>query len=342
MAEQLKNPSNRDTEAAWRYHNDTKHSWQSINNDTHHLDWSNQPSPFKLYTNLEGEKLPTDLPSNGVSALTALARPSNSEEESLPTLRDLAALLYYSAGITKRGVVPGGQMYFRAAACTGALYHIELYLVCGDLPDLAAGVYHFGPPDFSLHTLRDGDYRGVLVEATGGEPSIAQAPAVMLTTSVYWRNSWKYRDRAYRHAYWDSGTILANLLAVGNANKVPLKVVTSFVDSRVNRLLDVDDQREVALQLVPVGKAPGQSIPSAPKMPPLNLDVAPYSHHEVDYRAIREMHAASSLTWTEEPQDLRTGFTPINDCLEPQGQLFPMEEVSEADLPSDAIESVIL
>ena len=53
---------------------------------------------------------------------------------------------------------PGGQvMHFRAAACTGALYHIDVYLVCGDLPGLAAGVYHFGPHDFALRRLRAGD-----------------------------------------------------------------------------------------------------------------------------------------------------------------------------------------
>ena len=30
----------------------------------------------------------------------------------------------------------------------------------GDLPNLKAGVYHFGPGDFALHLLREGDYRG--------------------------------------------------------------------------------------------------------------------------------------------------------------------------------------
>ena len=54
-------------------------------------------------------------------------------------------------------------MLFRAAACTGALYHIDLYVVCGDLEGLEAGVYQFSPQDFSLRRLRAGDYRSVLV-----------------------------------------------------------------------------------------------------------------------------------------------------------------------------------
>ncbi|HZA23119.1 MAG TPA: dehydrogenase, partial [Dehalococcoidia bacterium] len=146
--------SNRDIHAAWRYHNSTKHSWHSVHTTAYYLDWNNQPTPFKAYPRLEGEKLSTDLQSSEMPALIALVAPSIWAEEYVPNRSDLAALFYYAAGITKRGIVPGGQMYFRAAACTGALYHIELYLVCGDLPDLPAGVYHFGPHDFSLRQLR--------------------------------------------------------------------------------------------------------------------------------------------------------------------------------------------
>ena len=47
-------------------------------------------------------------------------------------------------------------MLFRAAACTGALYHIDLYLVCAELQDISAGVYHFSPHDFALRRLRRG------------------------------------------------------------------------------------------------------------------------------------------------------------------------------------------
>ena len=166
---------NRDIEAAWRYHNGTKLSWQSVHSIGHYLDWSNKPIPFKIYPHLEGEKLPGDLPSSGVPAL---AGSPAQVEEWVPTRRDLARLFYFAAGITKRGVFPGGEIYFRAAACTGALYHIEIYLVCGDLPDLPAGVYHFGPHDFALRRLREGDYRGVLVEATCDEPAVSVAPAV--------------------------------------------------------------------------------------------------------------------------------------------------------------------
>ena len=111
----------------------------------------------------------------------------------------IAQLLYLSAGITRHRKYPGGEIYFRAAACTGALYEVELYLVCGDLPNLAAGVYHFAAAEFGLRRLRAGDYRSVLIEATAAEPAIAHAPLTIVCTCTYWRNAWKYQDRTYRH-----------------------------------------------------------------------------------------------------------------------------------------------
>src|SRR5207249_4854405 len=125
----------------------------------------------------------------------------------------LARLCYFANGITR--VLR--RMPFRAAACTGALYHIELYLISGDLADLPAGVYHYAAHDNALRRLRRGDYRRSLVSATGGERSVAQAPVVMALSTTFWRNAWKYEARAYRHAFWDSGTILANLLSVAAA-----------------------------------------------------------------------------------------------------------------------------
>src|SRR4029077_12252766 len=99
-------------------------------------------------------------------ALAALADSGTARDDGPPVDRAaLARLLYFSTGIVRRRSYPGGEMFFRAAACTGALYHIDLYVVCGPLPDLEAGVYHFGPHDFALRRLRDGDHRATLVAA---------------------------------------------------------------------------------------------------------------------------------------------------------------------------------
>jgi hypothetical protein len=41
--------NNRDIQAAWKYHDGTKHSYWSIRNNPHFLDWANRPQPFKIY-----------------------------------------------------------------------------------------------------------------------------------------------------------------------------------------------------------------------------------------------------------------------------------------------------
>jgi SagB-type dehydrogenase family enzyme len=310
--------------------------------DPHYLDWQNQPLPFKIYQGLEPIPLPHDLGSSGVPALAAVSLGSRPPATSaLPTLTLLASLLHFTAGITRRRTYPGGEILFRAAACTGALYHIELYLVCGDLPGLEAGVYHFGPADFALRRLRKGDYRGTLVHATGGEPSVVEAPVTIICTGTYWRNAWKYRARTYRHCFWDTGTLLANLLAVTAAHAVPARAVIGFVDHAVNHLLGLDVEREVALTLVTLG-LPQQAPPGPP--PPaetLTLETVPLSRKEVEYPAIRAMHAASSLESEAEASAWR-GRTPVRVWPEPSGSLFPLRPISEADLPGDSIEQVIL
>ena len=327
--------TNSDLEAAWSYHDGTKHSWQSIHADSHFLDFPNQPLPFKIYEDLEPVRLPKDFSNTGVAALSAIA--GGGVPGSEPDLGSLAAILYYSAGITKKGVYPGGEMLFRAAACTGALYHVEVYLVCGPLPGLEPGIYHFGAHDFALRRLRRGDYRATMVEACGYEPSVASAPASLVLTSTFWRNSWKYRARAYRHCFWDSGTMLANMLAVSSARGVEAKVVAGFADGAINQLLGLDAEKEVSLAVVPLGKgSPG--CPPPPPAPDLDLKTAPLSPTEVEYPAIGAMHSASSLCTGREARGWR-GSAPGPSAKATGGPLRALEPLEDG--AGDTIEGTI-
>ena len=334
--------ANEDVAVARGYHERTKHSEERLRASAQ-LDWDSQPVAFKLYRNLEPIPLPRELEPGTVSALSASSASVGREAETaeqLPGLRTLARVLYYSAGITKVSRSRGGNVYFRAAPNTGALYHVDLYLACRELPDLAAGVYHFGAHDFALRRLRVGDYRGAFVDAAGGEPSLAQAPVVVASASTYWRNAWKYRERAYRHAFWDGGTLHANLLAVAAAQGLAAKVVVGFADRDVERLLGLDPAREGALALVPLGRT-AEPPASAPDAPLLNLETEPLSSSEIDYPAIRELHSASSLGHGAEVARWRGGLLP-RPGADPLGELFPLRALAEADWPAEPLERVIL
>jgi SagB-type dehydrogenase family enzyme len=334
--------SNRDVESAWTYHNSTKHSFWSIRNNPHFLDWANKPLSFKLYPTLEPLLLPRDFTQTGSAALSTITQTATQTEgEVVPDLSRLGALLFFSAGITKRRTFPGGEIFYRAAACTGALYEIEMYMVCGDLPDLPAGVYHFGPGDFALRKLRSGDYRGALVRATGAESSVSHAPLTLVCTGNYWRNAWKYQARTYRHFGWDNGTILANVLAMCAALALPARVVLGFVDAEVNRLLNLDTNREVAFSLIPIGHS--AELPPEPPMEiePLKLDTVSLSETEIDYPAMRAMHEASSLQSGEKVAEWR-GQTRMAVSPPIRGASTSLKFDEERVNSVDSIEEVIL
>ena len=334
-------PRNLDPAATWSYHNGTKHSRQSVYSSMHTLDFANQPRPWKLYADiLPLVPLSPHVAVTHTAALDSFGgRPSKSIEHRLPTLEELAAVLLLSAGTTKQLSTPGRAMNFRAAACTGALYHIELYIVTGGLLGLEAGVYHFGVHDNSLRQLRSGDFRGVLAEATAREPAVVHAPATIVYTSTYWRNSWKYQARAYRHCYWDSGTILANSLAAANAHGLPTSVVTGFVDEQINALLDVDQTEETVLELLPLGYV-DESAPDAPTIQPLGLKTVPLSPYGgADYPAIREIHAASSLVSQQEVHSWRGRGNPA-PTPSTQGVVVALPETPAVE--AQLLENVII
>jgi SagB-type dehydrogenase family enzyme len=333
---------NRDTQASWSYHEATKHSYASVRANTHVLDWANRPLPFKIYPAIEPLPLPRDVTQTGVSALSAIAQPLRSPSgEGAPDFKDLSRVLYFSAGITRYRKYPGGEIYFRAAACTGALYEIELYVVTGDIDGLDAGVYHFNPADVSLRLLRKGDYHGNLARATAFRSSIVHANTVIVCTGTYWRNAWKYQARTYRHFGWDHGTLLANMLAVSAASGLPTEIVLGFLDAEVNTLLDLDTHREVSWCLVPIGRTTASSFLVHREVLPLGLETIESSKHEVEYPAMLAMHEASSL---ESQQDVSqwSGKQTSSASYVPADKAILLRPLTEQEQPTDTIEQVVL
>src|SRR2546426_286621 len=125
--------SGRDTASIRRYHDATKHSFASIRQSPHTLDWDNMPLPFKVYTALEPIALPRDFATSTRPVLAALADPGAAAGPGPPLGRTtLAHLLYFTAGVLRRKPYPGGEIYFRAAA-TRLATRLAVAAAC-DLP----------------------------------------------------------------------------------------------------------------------------------------------------------------------------------------------------------------
>jgi SagB-type dehydrogenase family enzyme len=285
---------NDDITTALEYHESTKHSEISLQLSRHYLDWDNKPSVFKIYTKLPSIPLPQDFPQPTLDALTSVSSimPTVKSVTTLDT-RSLSEILFFSDGITRKMKYPYGTYFMRAASATGALYPIELYVVCQDMADsgnggLDAGVYHFCPGDFSLTKLRAGDYRVELAAATATKIAqeedndsnkhniITTSPATIIFTSIAWRNAWKYQSRSYRHWYWDSGVIAANLLATTVSIGMPTALIMGFVDDAVNSLLRLDDKQEAAIAMAVLGIGLSKSSSSSSSAPVLSAEEKDY------------------------------------------------------------------
>lgn len=295
--------TNWDLDYAREYHDLSKLTPDSV--QTRSVNASIIPRTHKLYRDLPS--LP--LPRPGLSserALTSIRGGRTDRGGAALDLPVLSGLLHFSAGITRRTQIGDVTKAFRAASCTGACYHIDLHVVSGPLDGLHAGVYQYAVQNESLVPLRDGDSRGAVVEATCGAAAASYAEAFIVLTSTFWRNAWRYEDRTYRHAFWDSGTILANLLALTAAHGLEATLLLGFVDQQVNRLIDVDGEHEAALGVVALGRADG-ALPRAPDpVERLALPTEPLSAVEIEYPSIGRIHEASALIHCDAVQRWRS------------------------------------
>src|SRR5579884_1513893 len=97
--------------AAWRYHQATNHSVESLRRNRHTLDWANQPRPYKRYAQpLAQMPLSPATPPSSMPALQALASSVSTGVERTPDLPLISFLLQLSAGITKVLHFPQGDM----------------------------------------------------------------------------------------------------------------------------------------------------------------------------------------------------------------------------------------
>ncbi|HMK33589.1 MAG TPA: SagB/ThcOx family dehydrogenase [Desulfomonilaceae bacterium] len=283
--------------SALHYHLRT--SYDRYRMSGHSLDWSAQPEVFKSYRDRPAFALPqvTRWPQDRISD-TYLGK-IEPEPETAVSLDRLATILMLTQALTAKSSHGGTDFYFRSVASAGALYPFETYVSCRNVPGLADGMYHHAVARQLLIQLGQGDYTAVdLPSAPVPEESVAAV--TFFLTAIFFRSSWKYRDRAYRYHLLDTGHLGENLAQALTVSRMPFCLSYDFDDESVNDLLGLDTNREVCLAVAAGwGKAARGHEKEATHG--VSGDVEPASHvsaREVDYPEIREIHKISSTVIT--------------------------------------------
>jgi hypothetical protein len=153
-------------------------------------------------------------------------------------LPQASRLLHLSAGVVRTMLRPYATWLFRAAGSAGGRFPLELYLSVPEGHGVPAGVHWYQPEAHALVQV--------------GPPPENGAPTVVVT-GVPWRTGWRYRERGYRHVYWDAGTMLSQLLAVATSAGLEPSLFTRFPDAAVTSLVGADGIHEWPIAVVTLG-----------------------------------------------------------------------------------------
>ena len=277
------------------YHRTT--CYDRLKMEGHSLDWPHQPALYKSYPNRHTINLP-DIQGRYESkrwGLHYISSPQNKSPD-FELLADILQLAYCHTAVTRH---PNGRFYYRSAASAGALYPMELYIGSYGVEGLKPGIYHYDLMHRQLTVIREDNFRHDVMSASP-EQCPPTPVATFFITGIFFRSAWKYRKRAYRYVLLDTGHLLQNLLFALNSERLPHFITYDFNDLHMNRLLEIDDTREVCLACVhlinPVGKS--DAFKKAVKIPASNPELArasKTSSNEISYDDITGIHAAGNF-----------------------------------------------
>jgi SagB-type dehydrogenase family enzyme len=194
------------------YHERTKHFPTRPANSSGYLDWANQPEPFRSYEGVNTVQLPFANTDKSVNYFDLFERRNNNFQPF--SLSNIALLLELSMGLSAWKSYSGTSWALRMNPSSGNLHPTETHLVLPPLKedDNSGGVFHYNPLLHILETRAEFDeefWRKV-------EENFHQKGFLIGLTSIYWRESWKYGERAFRYCNHDIGHAMACLNFAAN------------------------------------------------------------------------------------------------------------------------------
>lgn len=173
------------------YHRRTKHAPTRYALGPAFLDWTSQPSPFRRFDGAPRIELPLRDREETAPFPGPALRPAPLDRMALGLFLELGF------GISAWKSYEGSTWALRNNPSSGNLHPTETYLLAnaGDGLDECAALYHYAQEDHALE--QRAIFEAPLVLPEGG--------FVLGLSSVPWRESWKYGERAFRYCQLDVG-----------------------------------------------------------------------------------------------------------------------------------------
>jgi len=213
-------------EVVLEYHDRTRHGLDRFAAGPGRMDWSTEPDPFRRFAGAPLERL--DLHDDAGTPPYDLLFPDGALPAAPLDRGSFSRFLYYSLAVSAWKEHHGVRWSLRVNPSSGALHPTECYVVTDALA--RPGLYHYAPREHGL------ELRAELDAARCGPPQGFLAAL----TSIVWRESWKYGERAYRYCQQDLGHALAALRLSAAMLGWRLFVVSSAGDDEIARLVGLD------------------------------------------------------------------------------------------------------
>ena len=209
------------------YHQRTQHTLQAYAKGPEALDWSEQPDPFRSFNGAACISLPLLDKDHPSPPFADLFRPAGNVPSQL-NLEHIAALLELSLGISAWKSYMGDRWALRCNPSSGNLHPTEGYVVASGIGDLTDGVYHYRPDEHLLEQRS-------CIDFGNSDPRL-----IIGLSSIFWREGWKYGERAYRYCQLDIGHAIAAFSYAAASLGWQVNLLDQHSDASVARLLGLD------------------------------------------------------------------------------------------------------
>jgi SagB-type dehydrogenase family enzyme len=216
----------------FEYHEATKHHYQRSAKSMGYMDWANQPDPFRHFECYPPIPLPLLEKDPDGNYPDLYLRGKNPERPF--ALENVAGFLELSLGLSAWKGVPGSRWSLRINPSSGNLHPTEAHLILPTINSLMkAGVYHYNS---FLHALES---RAILSQDLWEKIThhFKTSGFIIGISSIFWRESWKYGERAFRYCNHDAGHALACLSFSANLFGWKVIYLNALSDDDIGTLL---------------------------------------------------------------------------------------------------------